>query len=62
MKGDIDMDNNFLATWVEDDGKVCCGWFPSEEEVLIWIDEESYQYKDIDVIEIVVVREIYKSE
>lgn len=56
------MDNNFLATWVEDDGKVCCGWFPSEEEVLIWIDEESYQYKDIDVIEIVVVREIYKSE
>jgi len=54
------MNLNFLATWIEDDGKVCCEWFISEEGVKVWIDEESYKYKDVDVIEISVVREIYQ--
>jgi hypothetical protein len=53
------MENNFLTTYR--DGQFWnFQWFSSEEEVLDWIENDAGDYSEVEVVELRVIRTLYK--
>lgn len=53
------MDNNFLATYKENND-FKHAWFGTEEEALEWVDTEAENYSNVEVVEIRVINVLYE--